>query len=94
VVETESGTGVILDAHQRRAVKPFDSPFVPLDDHTGDLGVIEDVKDDGGGIANSSGVGGVGMDGNPYNDRLKSFLAVLLTTVENRAVFSAEYLRP
>ena len=55
VVEVESGTNAIRDAHQRLAGQPLDSPFVPLDDRTGDLGVVEveDVKDvAGGGVAN------------------------------------------
>jgi hypothetical protein len=30
VAEAEYGTGVVLDAHQRRADQPFDRPFVPL----------------------------------------------------------------
>ena len=81
MAEAESGTGAICDAHQRLAGQPLDSPFVPLDDRTGDLGVVEveDVKDVvGGGVANGPGVGGVGMDGNPHNDRPKRFPNVLL----------------
>ena len=55
----------------------MDRPFVPLYDDTGDLGVSEDLKDVGRGIANSPGGGGVGTNGDPHNDWAKSFLAVL-----------------
>jgi len=82
VVEAEYGTGVVLDAHQRRADQPLDRAFVPLDDNIGDLEVSEDVKDIGRGIVNSLGVGGVGTNRDPYNDWAKSFL--LLAILDGR----------
>ena len=78
MIEAEPGTGVVLDAHQRQAGQPLDRPFVPLDNDIGDLGVSEDVKDVGHGIANSPGVGGVGTNGDPHNDWAKSFLLAVL----------------
>ena len=45
------------------------------------------------GIANGPGVGGVGTNGNPHNDGAESS-SLLSSTVEKRAVLSAEYLRP
>ena len=56
------------------ANQPDDRRFVPLDDDIGDLDVSEDVEDIWRGIANSPGVGGVGTNGDPYNDGAKSFL--------------------
>jgi hypothetical protein len=78
VVEAEYGTGVVLDAHQRRADQPFDRPFVPLDDDIVDLRFSEDVKDIGRGIVNSLGVGGVGTNRDPYHDWAQSFLLAIL----------------
>ena len=68
----------MLNPHQRRAGQPLDQPFVPLYDDTGDLGVIEDSKDVGCGIANSPGARGVGRNSNPHHDWAKFFLLAVL----------------
>jgi len=78
MIVAELAAGVVHDAHQRRAEQTGGRPLVPLDNDIGDLDVREDVEDVWRGITNGLGVGGVGANGDPDNDRAESFaLAVL-----------------
>ena len=77
IVEAELGVDSFLNAHQRRANQPDDRPLVPLDNDIGDLEVSEDAENVWRSIANSHGVGGVGTNGDPYNDGAESLTLVL-----------------
>ncbi|KAG8698815.1 hypothetical protein FRC11_014142, partial [Ceratobasidium sp. 423] len=92
-VKEELAAGVVHDAHQRRADQTGDRPLVPLDNDIGGLDVREDVEDVWRGIMNGLGVGGLGRTAiqtttGPKVSPLPS------STVEKRAVLSAEYWRP
>jgi hypothetical protein len=78
MIEAELGAGVVHDAHQRRADQTGDRPLVPLNNNIGDLDISEDVEDVWRGITNGLGVGGVGANGDPHNDRAKSFVLAVL----------------
>ena len=74
----ELAAGVVHHAHQRRADQTDNRPLVPLNNDIGDLEVREDVEDVWRGITNSPGVGGVGTDCDPHNDRAESFALTVL----------------
>lgn len=59
---------------QSRADQPDDRCLVPLDNNIGDPDLSENAEDVWRDIANSHGVGGVGLKGDPHNNRTNSFV--------------------
>ena len=83
MIVAELAVGVVHHAHQRRADQTGNRPLVPLDNDIGD--VREDVEDVWRGITNSPGVGGVGTNCDPHNDRAEIFA---LTVLDDREASS------
>ena len=69
-----AGVAAALDARQSRVDQPDDRCLVPLDNNIGDPDLSENAEDVWRDIANSHGVGGVGLKGDPHNNRTNSFV--------------------
>jgi len=87
VIEAELGVVAVIDAHHRQDNQPVNQCLGPLNDDISDLGTSRNVEDVCCGIANTLGIGGVGMNGNPHNDGVKSFV---LAIIDNRGVSCVE----